>query len=442
MVAQVWLVGALLVLVGLTSTIAVLSALETAVLSARRSRLVQMRHRNVPAAEAMIESQQQFQSSAHLAKSLAESGVYGAAALAGMEIALLFRFGPLPGTVAALMAQTWPGVIAGAVLAYLGVTILGETLPKAVACRNPEGTLLRWVGFIRVFTLLFTPIFWCTRHLARAAALGSGVAPSLASRAAHSEEEIKLLVEDSAEEGVLEEEEKEMIHSIFEFTDTIARQIMVPRIDVRGVDAETCLKDVVTQAMSSGHSRLPVYEGTVDKVVGVIHVKDLLTHLVEGRGESPVREIMRSPYFVPETKKIDELLQEFRRAKSQMAIVVDEFGGTSGLVTVEDVLEEIVGEIEDEYDVTARPEMEEEDAEAGPLVDARMTVEDVNEELGLELPEGDYETLGGFVFTLFGRPATAGESVHYGAIEFRVEDVDGVRLNRIRILSAPGPAES
>jgi CBS domain containing-hemolysin-like protein len=143
---------------------------------------------------------------------------------------------------------------------------------------------------------------------------------------------------------------------------------------------------------------------------------------------------MRAPYFIPETKKIDELLQEFRRHKSQMAVVVDEFGGTSGLVTVEDVLEEIVGEIEDEYDVQERPGMEASDTGAGSLVDARMTIEDVNEQLCLELPAGDYETLGGFVFSMLGRPAMTGETIRHGSVELRVEDVDGVRLNKIRVM--------
>jgi CBS domain containing-hemolysin-like protein len=434
MAVHAWLGLCLLVTLGLISAIALLSAMETAVLSARRSRLLLIQDRRTPVAVAVIESPLQFQTSAHLAKSLAESLVYAAAALVGMEGALLVQPDIMTASIGQILARTWPGIITGAITAYLAVTILAESLPKALACRNPERTLLRWIVLIRAFTLFFTPIFWFTSRLARILAFGSGLEPSLSNRAAHSEEEIKLLVEDSAEEGVLEEEEKEMIHSIFEFTDTIARQVMVPRIDVCGVDADTSLDEVVVQAMGSGHSRLPVYEGTVDKVVGVVHVKDMLPYLVKGRADVLVRELMRAPYFIPETKKIDELLQEFRRHKSQMAVVVDEFGGTSGLVTVEDVLEEIVGEIEDEYDVQERPGMEASDTGAGSLVDARMTIEDVNEQLCLELPAGDYETLGGFVFSMLGRPAMTGETIRHGSVELRVEDVDGVRLNKIRVM--------
>jgi CBS domain containing-hemolysin-like protein len=421
----------------LVGYIALLSSLETALLSARRSRLSQIKHPRAPAAEALIEDPEQFQSSAHLAKSLTESLVYPVAALTGMQAALSAGPVPHPLNIGSVLARTWPGVVSAALLAYFAVTVLGEALPKALSSRNPEQVLLRGTGFIRAFTVAFTPIFWVTCRVARFLATRIGIDPSLSSRAAHSEEEIKLLVEDSAEEGVLEEEEKEMIHSIFEFADTFARQIMVPRIDVCSVSMDAPLTEVVEAAMASGHSRLPIHDGTVDKIVGVVHVKDLLPHLVRGEAEHPVREVMRPPYFVPEAKKIDELLQEFRRYKSQMAIVVDEFGGTSGLVTVEDVLEEIVGEIEDEYDTAARPGVEATTEGEGTLVDARVTIEDVNDELGLALPTEETETLGGFVFSLFGRPPAVGERVRYGNIEFQVEAIDGVRLNRIRISPVP-----
>lgn len=412
--------------------IALLSSAETAVLRARRSRLQQINHRAVPAAEAVLETPEQFQASAHLAKSLSEALVYPVAALVGMELSLTAAASQVT-SMSQILAHTWPGVVAAALLAYLAVTVLAESLPKALTSRNPEKVLLRWVGFIQSFTVAFTPVFWVTSRLARFLAAWAGIDPSLSNRAAHSEEEIKLLVEDSAEEGVLEAEEKEMIHSIFEFADTIARQIMVPRIDVCSVCVDARLNEVVEVAMGSGHSRLPVHDGTVDQIVGIIHVKDLLPHLVRGEADHPISSLMRPPYFVPEAKKIDELLQEFRSYKSQMAIVVDEFGGTSGLVTVEDVLEEIVGEIEDEYDVDNHPVMEETVEGEGTLVDARVTIEDVNDELDLELPTDDTETLGGFVFGLFGRPPAVGETIRYRNLEFQVEAVEGVRLNRIRI---------
>jgi putative hemolysin len=431
-----WLSGALGLSLLALCFIAVLSALETAVISARRSRLATLSDTvEVSAATAVIDEPDRFLGSAHLAKSLCESLVYACAGLIGLELAILAPPEPFPGSLGELLAQAWPGILLGAVTAYFAVTLLGESLSKALATRNPERILIRWAGFIRVFTLVFAPVRWLTGHAARFLTAVTGAGPALTARAAHSEEEIKLLVEGSAEEGVLEEEEKEMIHSIFEFTDTVVRQIMTPRIDIHSVSVETPLNDVVQEAMECGHSRLPVYEGTNDNVVGVIHVKDLLPYLVNGQRSISIRELMRAPFFVPEGKKIDELLQEFRSHKSQIAVVVDEFGGTSGLVTIEDVLEEIVGEIEDEYDQEVHPAAEAAPTGEGTLVDGRMPIDDVNEELGLEVPEGDYDTIGGFVFSLFGRPPEVGESVMHEDMEYVIEARDGLRIGRIRVIS-------
>jgi putative hemolysin len=430
-----WLWGALSLAGVLVGFMNVLSRLETAVINTRRSRLLAIENDpRVSKAEAIIEAPEQFQTSAHLAKSLCESILYAAAALVGIQASLMARGERLPDSIQEMLALVWPGILGGAVITYLIVTVIGEALPKSWATRDPERILVRATGFISVFSLLFGPVRWGTSLLARLLARSTGADPVLTARAAHSEEEIKLLVEGSAEEGVLEEEERQLIHSIFEFTETVARQIMVPRIDVRSVSVETPLNDVVRAAMSTGHSRLPVYEGTLDKVVGVIHVKDLLPYLVEGLNGISIRELMRSPFFVPEAKKIDELLQEFRAHKSQLAVVVDEFGGTSGIVTVEDVLEEIVGEIEDEYDRESHPAAVSTAHEEGALVDGRMTIDDVNDELGLTLPTENYDTLGGLVFSLFGHPPEVGEQVAYDGVEFVAETVEGLRISKVRII--------
>jgi CBS domain containing-hemolysin-like protein len=439
------LLGALVPALLLLLFMGLLSRLETAVLNTRRSRLPQAgTDPRAAAAEAVLDAPDHFQTSAHLAKSLCEAALYGLATLIGLALALLAPPPTFPGGLWELLARAWPGVLLGALSTYLLVTLLGESIPKALAAREPERLLLRWAPFIRTFTLLFSPVRWVTSRLGRFLATSAGTDSLSASRAAHSEEEIKLLVEDSAEEGVLEEEEKEMIHSVIEFTEKVARQVMVPRIDIHSVNVETPLDDVVREAMECGHSRLPVYEGTLDTVLGVIHVKDLLPHLVNGDRATPIRGLVRDPYFVPEGKKLDELLQEFRRTKSQLAIVVDEFGGTSGLVTVEDVLEEIVGEIEDEYDVEEPPGAEVSDTGEGVLMDARMTIDDVSEHLKAALPHGDYDTLGGFVFSLFGRPPTLGERVSSGNLDFIVEALEGLRLLKIRVIvrdPQPEPAE-
>lgn len=434
-----WLAGALGVILLAVAGIAGLSSLETAVLFSRRSRLAGFGPADrVREAEGVLESPDRFQASAHLAKSLLESVVYAAAALVGLDLALVVQHRALPDTLGELLLMCWPGMLIAAAAAYLLVTLLGEAIPKGLAARFPERLLLRMVGLIRGFTIAFTPVLWITSRLGRLLATGAGADLHFAARAAHSEEEIKLLVEGSAEEGVLEEEEKEMIHSIIDFPDTNARQIMVPRIDIASVSVDASLPEVARAVLESGHSRLPVYEGTLDNVVGIVHVKDLIPPLLEGRSDVPLRSLLRKPVFIPESKKLDALLRELKTHKTQLAVVVDEFGGTSGLVTVEDVLEEIVGEIQDEYDVDETvPELEEVGKGEGYLVDARMPVEEVEERLELEIPEGDYDTIGGFVFALLGRPPQTGEWADYGGYRFIVEATDGLRLQKIRIAPVP-----
>ena len=429
-----WLASALLLIALLLLVMAGLSALETALLSARRSRLAQHGpERRINAAEALIEDPDPFLTSAHLAKSICEAFVYPAGAIIAVE--LTFRwFVPVgPSEPGPLLRSAWPVILVGSLLLYLLVTVAGESLPKAFASRAPERMLLRYARLIRLFTLGFSPVLWVTRKLARLLAQGAGVDTPQAARAAHTEEEIKLLVEGSAQEGVLEEEEKELIHSIFEFTDTVVRQIMVPRIDIVSVPATATVHEAIREAVASGHSRLPVHDGTLDTVVGIVLVKDLIPYLLDGTRERLVRDVVRTPFFIPPGKKIDELLQEFRTHKNQLAIVVDEFGGTAGLVTIEDVLEEIVGEIEDEYDVPEEPSMVDFPGE-GTVLDARMTIDDCNAELDLDLRDEENDTIGGFVFSLFGRPPRAGERVQHGSLEFVVEAVDGIRLQRIRVL--------
>ncbi len=439
MVVESWLWALSAGMGALLLCMAHLSALETAIHSARRSRLAQLLpEKRAARVESFLNSPEQFQSSALLAKSLCEAGTYAGSALVGL---LLGVGRTSSGSLETLLEEGWGGLLGAVLLAFFVVVLLGQTIPKALATSNPELILNRSLGFIQAFTLAWTPILHFTRRAGRMLALTAGADSALSSRAAHSEEEIKLLVEDSAEEGVLEEEEKEMIHSVIEFTDTVARQVMVPRTDVDCLRADATLEDGVRMAMESGHSRLLVYEGTLDHVVGTIHVKELLPHLMTGDRSIPVSQVMRKPFFVPESKKLDELLREFRSARSQIAVVVDEFGGTSGLVTLEDVVEEIVGEIEDEYDDEAQPTAEF-SQEHGILADARLPLGDANEQLGLAIPEGQYDTLGGFVFGLFGRPPEPGEEAELDGIRFVVAEMDGLRIRRVRILHPEGAADS
>jgi len=433
---QPWLWAAVAVLVLAIGCQALVAYWESAVISARRSRLAQFApegSRRLRAAEALLDHPERFEAAAQVGETVAEALGYAAATLIAV---LLTRWPPGPlelGTLGELGLR-----VGGALLVTVALVLLvGEILPKAAATRAPERAILRWAGTIRIFTLVWTPAVLLLGWLGRTLAGVAGTLPVITSRSAHTEEEIKILVEGSAEEGVLEEEEKEMIHSIFEFTDMVARQVMVPRIDMATLPADATVDDALRLIEERGHSRVPVYEETVDRIVGIVHAKDLLRPLREGRFDVPLQQLMREPIFVPEGKKLDELLQEFRAAHAQMAIVVDEFGGTSGLVTLEDVLEEIVGEIQDEYDREESPIVQLDATTA--IVDARLNLVDVNEALGLSLPAEQYDTLGGLVLGLFGRTPEVGEHVSLDGTEFVVEAADGPRLLKIRVSRPPAP---
>jgi CBS domain containing-hemolysin-like protein len=264
----------------------------------------------------------------------------------------------------------------------------------------------------------------------------------------HTPEEIRLLVAQSHEQGVVEEDEREMIHGVFEFSETVAREVMTPRTDVIAVPVEIALDELVQVITTEGHSRLPVYDGTIDSIVGVLLTKDVLP-VVWARSRNgdtgvgfDLRSLLREPYFVPDTKPVDDLLAEFRQNRVHLAIVLDEFGGTYGLVTMEDLLEEIVGDINDEYDV------KEEEFEATPegdvLIDGGALISEVNERFELELAETDFDTIGGYIFGALGRVPETGDVVQVpGAeppIHLYVEEVEERRVTRVRLTQAV-PAE-
>jgi CBS domain containing-hemolysin-like protein len=244
---------------------------------------------------------------------------------------------------------------------------------------------------------------------------------------------------DPVEDEQLEEEEAELIHSVFEFGDTVVREVMVPRPDMVTIPAEATLQEALETITKAGYSRIPIYEGDTDNIIGVLYAKDLLRRSHELRSERKVRALGRAPLFVPEQKKVAELLREMQQQRVHMAIVVDEYGGTAGLVTIEDLIEEIVGEIVDEYD-QEEPLVEPIDDET-IRVDAKMPIDEVNELLDVELPHEEWDTVGGLVFGLTGRVPVAGETVRYDSLEFRTERVTGRRIQKVVISKVPVPDE-
>ena len=241
-----------------------------------------------------------------------------------------------------------------------------------------------------------------------------------------------------AETGGLEAEEKVMIHSIFEFGDKVAREVMVPRTDIIAVPETATVWEAARATTDHRLSRLPVYHHDLDNIVGLVYVKDLLPLLADAGRDQPVSAVMKPPFRVPETRKLDDLLTDFRRQQRTVAIVLDEYGGTAGLVTLEDLLEEVVGEISDEYDVI-RP-MVERHEDGAIEFDGRVSVDEASEVLGLELPEGDYDSLAGLVYSHLGVIPRIGDAVELPGLTLTVKDLEGVRITRLLATLHPQPA--
>jgi len=324
--------------------------------------------------------------------------------------------------------------VALTLLSALLTIVVGEIVPRSIALRRPDETALLIARPLRFFIVFFAPLATVALGLSNLLIRPFGLTATFAAPMI-TEEELRAMLEASAQSGAIEEDEKEIIRNVISFGDTDVRQVMTPRIDVKAVDAGAGLPALLELIVESGHSRIPVYENSVDTIVGIVHAKDLLPALARGERDLDLRPLMRPPLMVPENRRIDDLLDEFRRSSVQMAIIQDEYGGTAGLVTVEDLLEELVGEIQDEYD--------QENAQFQTLapgvyrVDARMAIDDLNDLLDLDLPHEDFDTIGGFVFGQFGRQPETGESVCYENLEFIVEKTDGRRVDEIKLIVLP-----
>jgi len=253
----------------------------------------------------------------------------------------------------------------------------------------------------------------------------------LAGRKRVTEEEIHELMNAGEEEGLINEEENEMIRSIFALRDTVVREIMVPRTDMACISLDTSFRDVLSSIIDCGHSRIPVFDGTIDNVVGLVYAKDLLKYWGLDESAVELRKILRTPYFIPETKNLEELLHEFKKKRIHIAIVIDEYGGTSGLVTIEDLLEQIVGDIQDEYDLEEEWVVEGDDGAS--VVDARLPIEDLEERFGIEIERDKFDTVGGLIVHLTGRIPTQGEEVEIGAIRLTVLEADARKIKKVSI---------
>jgi putative hemolysin len=327
--------------------------------------------------------------------------------------------------------HVWAALVASAAASII-IIIFCEISPKTTAIQNPLGWARALLGLIRFTTGLLRPIVWLLNLLPSFFLRITG--GTVRHRGAFvTEDELRLLFAVGEDEGVLEQEETEMIHSIFQFAETTAREVMVPRIDMVTLPDIVSVMAAVDLALQGGFSRIPVYsdESGIDEVIGILYTKDLLRQMREGKGEVPIREFVREPYFIPETKKLDDLLAEFRQNHNHMAIVVDEYGSVAGLVTIEDLMEEIVGDIQDEYD--HEETLYEYVDEHTYIVDAKMSIYDFNELLGANLEDVDYETLGGFVYSQLDKIPSIGDTITHENLTFMVLATRGRRILKVRV---------
>jgi CBS domain containing-hemolysin-like protein len=341
----------------------------------------------------------------------------------------------LPVRWAQLASNSISAGIAFAVITYLHV-VVGELMPKSIALQRPEATALAVVRPTLFTEALFKPAIWLLNGT------GNGLLKLLGMRAAsgqdmvHSVQELKMLVVASEESGVLEDTERDMLHAVFDFGDSTTRAVMIPRTEMFAVDADAPVSELIQLATKHPLSKFPVYEGDIDHVIGIAHVKDLVRVQHDQRQAATIRGLMREALFVPDTARLDNLLKQFRAKRQHMAIVLDEYGGTAGLVTLDDLMEQIVGEVRDAFDKSV-PEIQRL-PDGSALIDGLTPIEDVNEHFGLALRDENYDTIAGFVLGRLDRIAKVGDAVEADGARFKVEAMDGLRIARVSLFQSQG----
>ena len=397
-------------------------AAEYGLVTARRTRIVELHHQGNRRARDVLRitsDPPRFISAMQLGVTLTSLGI-GALG----EHALSKAFDHVVATIIAI------------VLAYLILTffhvVIGELVPKGIALGHAERTALVVAAPVRAFFLLMHPLVWVLQRSTELVLTAFGLQPPGAELDVHSEAELKMLVSHSTEYGEIETEEQEMLYKVFDFADKEVKDVMVPRPDVVALSIDLPPEEALAAVIDSPYTRYPVYRGSLDDIVGVLHVRDLFSELHD-RGIAAVNldDIVRPAHIVPETKDLAALLAEFRRANQHMAVVVDEYGGMEGIVTLEDLLEEIVGEIEDEFDL---PDESVERVDDDTIrIDGTFPIDDFNEQFGTDLPVEDFHTMGGFVFGLLGRAPERGDRIEHEGLAFEVLEMEGTRILRLQV---------
>jgi CBS domain containing-hemolysin-like protein len=416
----------MLALLGLILLNAFFVAAEYGLVTSRRTRIMELEHQGDRRARAVLRitgDPPRFISAMQLGVTMTSLGI---GALGEQVLAHHFE---------TVMATFLAVVVALVIVTYLHV-VLGELVPKGIALGHPERTAL-WVSApVRGFFVLFKPFVWLLQESTELLLRGLGLEPPGAEHEAHSEAEIRMLLSSSAEQGEIEHEEQEMLYKVFDFADKEVSDVMVPRPEVVAISIALPAEQALQAVLESPYTRYPVYRESLDDIVGVLHIRDLIEAMHDrGIVSVDVESLVRAAYMVPETKDLGALLTEFRRTNQHMAIVIDEYGSMEGIVTLEDLLEEIVGEIEDEFDL---PDETIERIDDDTIrIDGTFPIDDFNEQFESSLPHEDYHTMAGFVFGELGRAAEPGDEIDHDGLVFRVESVEGQRIDRITVTFKP-----
>jgi len=416
----------MLALVGLIVANAFFVAAEYGLVTSRRTRILELQHEGNRRARQVMQitgDPPRFIAAMQLGVTMTSLGI---GALGEQVLSQKFD---------AVMASVLAVIVALLIVTYLHV-VIGELVPKGIALGHPERTALAVSAPVRAFFTIFGPLVWLLQASSSFILRALGLQPPGAEHEAHSEAELRMLLSSSAEQGEIEHEEQEMLYKVFDFADKEVSDVMVPRPEVVAISIALPPEEALKAVLESPFTRYPIYRESLDDIAGVLHIRDLIEAMHDrGIVSVDMEALVRPAYMVPETKDLGALLTEFRRTNQHMAIVIDEYGSMEGIVTLEDLLEEIVGEIEDEFDLP--DETIERIDEDTIRIDGTFPIDDFNEQFDCDLPDEDYHTVAGFVFGELGRTAEPGDEVRHNGLLFSVDSVEGQRIDRLQVTFQP-----
>jgi len=416
----------MLALVGLVVANAFFVAAEYGLVTSRRTRILELQHEGNRRARQVMKitgNPPRFIAAMQLGVTMTSLGI---GALGEQVLAHKFD---------SFMASVLAVIVALLIVTYLHV-VIGELVPKGIALGHPERTALAVSAPVRAFFTIFAPLVWLLQESSSFLLRALGLQPPGAEHEAHSEAELRMLLSSSAEQGEIEHEEQEMLYKVFDFADKEVADVMVPRPEVVAISIALPAEEALKAVLDSPYTRYPIYRDSLDDIVGVLHIRDLIEAMHDrGIVSVDLETLVRAAYMVPETKDLGALLTEFRRTNQHMAIVIDEYGSMEGIVTLEDLLEEIVGEIEDEFDLP--DETIERIDEDTIRIDGTFPIDDFNEQFQCDVPDEDYHTVAGFVFGELGRTAEPGDEVRHNGLVFNVDSVEGQRIDRLQVTFQP-----